>query len=327
MNLTNYTVSHERERLSGQLTARGARLGISTAAGFFFGLPFIGLGTFIMLIGLKAVHVDPKTVHAPYPILTIAGLVFFLGGVMVWSMAWRQYKENRRRVLAQLKYPNNPALADYAWDVKGFTAPRWTPVLKQFAGGAAITLFFSVFNWWAWFAKGGLFIQVFVGFFDAIIIGFWVYAFVVFGRAIKFGTSRIEYTQFPYYTGDKIVFRWLTPTGIGRAESGTFKLRCVQQWYETSGSGNNRSKQIIQEVQWSAQTSLARPEQISPGKAVELSFDIPGSALATDMNAGKPIYWELAINLKERGLDFNQTYLVPIYKRADSKPATTPATA
>lgn len=325
MNLTNYTASDERDRLSGVLTARGSNKGISTGFGFLFGLPFVGMGMFIALVGLKIVHVNPKSVHAPYPVIFIAGFVFYLAGMWVWGMAAAQYKENCRRARVKSEHPNNPALADYPWDMKGFTAPRWSSAFKQIAMACAMALFLSMFNWWAWFGPGDLFVRSIVSLFDAILLGLWVYAFVVIGRAIKFGKSRIEYTTFPYHTGDKVVLRWLTPTGIGRADSGTFTLRCVQQWYEMSGSGDNRSKQVVQEVQWSAEWSLAAPEEISPGKVVELRFDVPSSALPTDMSALKPIYWELAISLKERGLDFKQTYLVPIYKHADPIPASSPA--
>jgi hypothetical protein len=35
--------------------------------------------------------------------------------------------------------------------------------------------------------------------------------------------------------------------------------------------------------------------------------------LSTRLSADKPLFWELEVKLKLPGLDFSETYLVPIY--------------
>src|SRR5688500_8561926 len=91
MNLGQYTTSNESQRLSGQLEQRGSKSGVSTVGLFLFGAIFFAVGCVIMLIGTKIIGVDPKTVHAPYWVLTAVGAVFSFGGIMIWSMVWRQH--------------------------------------------------------------------------------------------------------------------------------------------------------------------------------------------------------------------------------------------
>jgi hypothetical protein len=40
---------------------------------------------------------------------------------------------------------------------------------------------------------------------------------------------------------------------------------------------------------------------------------LPDDARATDLRANRPIFWELEAQLDLPGLDFKETYLVPIY--------------
>jgi hypothetical protein len=325
VDLANYTVSTEPTRLSGQIAARGSRTGMSTGGMFLFGLPFLCFGTIIAFVGLKFIHVNPRTVHAPYWVLTGAGVVFYLAGVWLWVLAYKQYKANCRRTVILAKNAGDLARADYPWDEKGCDAERWSAVLKQFAAAAAITLFLSMFNWWAFFTKSELVVKLMVSALDLAFSLFWVMFIFALGRAIKFGSSRVEFTQFPFYLGEPIVLRWTTPTGINRADSGTFQLRCVQQWYESSGSGNNRTMQVVQEVNWSGTYTVSKPEDFPPGKRIDLRFEPPITALSSNFNSvPKTVFWELAIALKERGFDFKQTYLIPVYLRAVPKSESTP---
>jgi hypothetical protein len=122
-----------RRRLSGFIQKRGSKLGLPTWGGFLFGSAFVAVGTFIVLIGTKILPIDPSTVHAPYWVLTAAGISFALGGLMVWGMSGRQLLANRRRTQAIRQYPNEPALADYPWHPDGFTVSEWTGAAKAVA--------------------------------------------------------------------------------------------------------------------------------------------------------------------------------------------------
>jgi hypothetical protein len=140
---------------------------------FLFGCPFVGAGTWIILIGTKTVPVDPGRVHAPYWVLTVAGAVFALSGLALWSMAARQLLVNRRRQQEARRYSSEPALMDYAWDPRGFNAPRWKRPVKVVLLAGFLTLFLSMFNWWAFIEKGPWMVKIVVGLFDLILFVLW----------------------------------------------------------------------------------------------------------------------------------------------------------
>jgi len=313
MDLGNYSQSNEKRRLSGVIEKRGSQTGLSTPAMFLFGTPFAGIGIFVTLLGLKIAPANPASVHAPYWVLTACGLVFACGGLLLWNMAWQQFRSNHHRALALAHHASEPALEDYDWDPRGFRSHCWAKTAKAIAGAGFFALFLSIFNWWAWMASGPLMIKIIVSLFDAILVFVCWLALMTFSRAVRFGDSRIEFVHFPYRANESIVVRWLTPPGISRANKGTFTLRCVKEWTETTGSGSNRSQVIVHEEQWSGTWSLDQPEDFPPGKNIDLEFqptaDLPGTCLS----GAQTTFWEFEINLSLPGPDFKESYLVPVY--------------
>ena len=309
----NYSQSSEKRRLSGIIEQRGSQMGMSTLGLILFGVPFTGIGVFVALVGLKIVPVNPSSVHAPYFVLFAFGLVFGLGGLMIWRMAWRQSRANRHRALAQERHINEPALEDYDWDPRGFRSHCWTKTVKAIGGVGFLALFLSMFNWWAWVAHGPWMVKIIVSLFDLwLAFAVWL-AVMTFSRAVRFGDSRIEFVHFPYRANESIVVRWLTPSGISRANKGTFTLRCVKEYYETTGTGSNRTRNVVHEEQWNGTWSLEQPEDFPPGKNVELEFQ-PGAGLpATCLSGSETVYWEFEVNLSLPGPDFKEAYLVPVY--------------
>ncbi len=313
MSLANYTKSSETRRLSGIMVQRGVQTGMSTAGMFLFGVPFTGVGVAVALIGLKVLPVNPSTVHAPYSVLGAVGLVFGLGGLMIWSMAWKQLQSNRHRAIALERHINEPALEDYDWDPRGFRSHCWSKTIKSFAGAGFLALFLSMFNWWAWGPQGPWPLKIFVSLFDLWLVFAVCLALLTLSRALRFGNSRIEFARFPYRTNEKIVVRWLTPHGMARADKGAFTLRCVREFYETMGSGSNRSRSIVHEEQWSGTWQLDRPENFPPGKNIEFEFQPATGLPATCLSGPETFYWEFEVNLSMAGPDFVETYLVPVY--------------
>jgi hypothetical protein len=302
-----------RRRLSGNLQKRGSKLGMSTPGGFAFGGLFVAVGAWIILVGTKVLHVNPASVHAPYWVLTAAGASFALGGFMVWGMAWKQFAAERSRREAVRRHPNEPALADYPWHPDGFTVSEWTGAAKAFALATGLSIFLSMFNWWAFGMDGPWMIKGIVCLFDIIAVLLWVKVVQMLGRALKFGHSRVEFTQFPCRLPGPVVLRWQPVHGINRIHHGTFTLRCAEEWMESSGSGKNRSVTLIHEEIWSANGIIEQPRNFPLHDAVELRYELPADALPTRLSADKPLFWELEVKLVMPGLDFNETYLVPVY--------------
>ena len=130
-------------------------------------------GIVIALVGADVIHSDPKDIHAPHWVLTAAGVVFALCGLTVWGMACRQYAAAQRRVEQTRLHPDEPASADYGWDASGFEAPRWSRAVRAVLVAGFMTLFLSIFNWWAFFAHAPWMVKAIVCCFDAALVVLW----------------------------------------------------------------------------------------------------------------------------------------------------------
>jgi hypothetical protein len=58
---------------------------------------------------------------------------------------------------------------------------------------------------------------------------------------------------------------------------------------------------------------MQQPRNFRLREVVELRYDLPADARPTQLSGDKPLYWELEVKLDLPGLDFNETYLVPVY--------------
>ena len=288
-------------------------MGFSTPGGILFGVPFVGIGIYLILVGVKIAPMDPGKVHVPYWVLTLIGAAFAMAGLMIWSMAWKQFAAKRRCIQAARLHPNAPALSDYPWNPVGFEVSTWPGAAKAAASALGISVFLSAFNGWAFGQGGPLFLKVVVVIFDLIGLAVWVHAGRQLGRAIKFGKSRIVFSRFPYCVGEPAVIRWQPPTGTSSINKGTFTLRCVEEWSEQTGSGENQTTTLVHEENWSAAWFFEQPRNLPVKDDVELAFDIPPGACPTRLNIDRPVFWELEVKIEIPGLDFGETYLVPIY--------------
>jgi hypothetical protein len=276
-------------------------------------VPFTGIGTAVALVGSKLKPVKPSSAHVPDFVIFAFGLTFGLGGLLIWIKAWRQYRSNLHRERAVQHHLSEPALEDYEWDPRGFVSHYWSNIAKSVAGTGFLALFLSIFNWWAWIGPGPWMVKIIVSLFDLRLAYACWQTLMTFSRAIRFGNTRIEFVRFPYRLNDSIVVRWLTPSGIMRATKGNFTLRCVQEFYETTGTGKNRTRNIVHEEQWNGTWSFEKPEDLPPGKYVELAFQPAAGLPATCLSGPQTVYWEFEVNLSLPGPDFKETYLVPVY--------------
>lgn len=318
MKLDRYEESTLRKRLTGQLQQRGVQTGLSSVGMFLFGLPFLGVGIWATLAGTKTIPIDPAKLHAPHWVLAVFGIVFALAGGMLWSMGGRQWQASRRKQDLLANKSCDPALADFAWNPRGFTPPRWSRAVKAVGGVVFFTIFLSLFNWWAFFTQSPWMLKAIVGLFDLILVFVAWHAGMIVGRTIKFAPSRIEFAKFPFRPGETAVLRWLVPNGISRITKGTFVLRSVEEWYEVTGSGKNRSRTLVHEQVWSGTHHLDNPCELLPNKMEELRFNLPADAASTLLSTGKTVFWELDVDLDLAGLDFKETYLVPVYRTASA---------
>lgn len=301
-------------RLSGASVQRGYRMaGFAAWGGFLFGVPFVGMGVFVIMIGIGTTQVDPSTVHAPYWVLTAFGTIFAFAGLLVWSMALRQLIGERRRA-AMIAAHQSAAVTDYPWDTRGYTPDHWAPVRNGITGMILLTGFSAIFGYIALEVKGvPWWVQLIWGLMALLTL--WVYfdTGVKLLRAVKFGASRIVFDNFPYQINKPVIIKWVPPTTLSQANTGSFTLRCVEEFYETTGSGDNRSTSLVHNELWHDTWLLDQMQSFHPGEEVAIRYEPPSELPSTALSAERPIFWEFEIKLKMPGPDFEATYLVPVY--------------
>lgn len=305
--------SSARRRLKGRNERRGSRTGMPVWGALLFGLLFVGAGTTMVLVGQRVITVDPSGVHAPWWVLTVCGLIFAGGGLMVWGMAATQQRAEHHRRAAMQRFAGSPAHADYAWDPRGENSRQWRRAGSAVLMAAFLSVFLSVFNWWAFATRSPVMVKIIVGLFDLILVLVWWEAVVRIGRAFKFGSSRVSFARFPYPMDQPVTLYWVPPRGMSASPKGEFTLRCVEEYYVESGSGKNRSKTLVHDEICSETQSFDQAATFRPGRPVEFRFAVPAGAPSTGLDADRPVYWEFEARLTMPGFDFEERYLVPIY--------------
>ncbi len=313
MNIGRYETETTRRRATGEVQKRGTRTGMSVGLGVIFSTVFVGAGTAIALVGAKIIPVNPRTVHAPYAVLMIAGIVFAMAGLTIAGMTVGQFRAERRRRLAAKQYGADRAMLDYPWNHLGFEPSRWKPAMSALLGSIFMTLFLTMFNFWAFFADGPIVVKIVVTLFDLIALYTWYIAVLKIGRALKFSDSHVEFLTFPYRISNPVQLRWHPPKELTRATKGSFTLRCVEEWFEETGTGKNRTTRLVQEELWSGIWILEEPRMFARGEQLDLQFEIPQDVPPTNLSAAQPLFWELVVVLEQPGFDFEGRYLIPVY--------------
>lgn len=302
-----------RKRLMNR-QQRGSQTGFSVLGAFLFGGVFVAAGIPLALIGLHVIPVDPSSVHSPYWVVFVGGACFAGAGCMVWGMGAKQWRSVRHSRDAMRRYAGSEAHADYAWNPGGFAPPRWGGAVQAVVVAGFMTVFLSMFNWWAWGVSDSPWqVKAVVVMVDLIVVFAWWKAALAVGRCAKFGGSRLVFQHFPYRLNEPVAVRWIAPRGITRADKGSFTFRCVEEYYEERGQGKDRNRWLVHDELCAEVQSFDTPHDFPPGRAVELRFTLPPGARATRLLADRPVYWELKVRLAMAGLDFEESYLVPVY--------------
>lgn len=320
MTLLESTIEMKRVRLPNRTERVCKTAGFRVWEGLLFGSVFVTSGIALILVGLKVLPVASSRVYAPYWVLSVFGGVFAISGFIIWIKVLREQLFIKRRKNLSALHPHSEVFADYPWNPKGITKSPWSKVQQSLAASLFFAAFLTPFNWWAWSSdSGSWFIGSIVSLFD---LGLALAVIELIRRtlvALKYGKSGIEYETFPFITGDRVNIRWLVPSGFTRVKSITFILRCVEEWTEITGVGDDKTVSLIHEQLWAATRTTEGRVNIWPGARLSLSYDVPTTAPGCSLS-GEPriTYWELDICATAAVVDFEERYLVPIYRGAFS---------
>lgn len=293
--------------------ARGHPSGFSPQGGLIFGFVFVSVGVWITLVGLRLIEPGGHFT-IPREFLVPIGAVFAGIGFFIWMQTWRRRSAEVRHQRLRTLHPDEPALADYAWNPSGSPSRLRAHAVRATIIAGFFILLLTPGNYIA-FAKtdAPLLVQIGIIVFDLVTIYLLYDAALRWGRAIKFGQSFLRFDTFPFSTRTPVKLAWIAPEGCKGDATGTFTLRAVREWYEAGGRGKSDSTRLVHEQQWAATWKITTPSRIVPGAVCELVFDLPPGAPSTSFHAERPLFWELVVDLHLPGVDFQETYLVPIY--------------
>ena len=279
------------------------------------GLPFLLIGLSVVLLAGGVIPGVQEQERAPRAFVAMFGALFGLAGLSFVVHGARGISRKAAWKRLQAMHPDEPWQADHAWDAEGVWDDTGQRILKTFYAGFAMAIFMVPFNWIFVLRERHPFGMAIVGPFDVIIAGILGYGVYLIARRLKYGTTYLRFERFPFVLGDAIDVRFGTSKGIGAFDRLSFTLRCIQERYETRGSGENRSQQVVCYQRYTDSLVMDEAGLFQGGDAeCPLAFPLPDDAeLTTALAERPPRYWELEIRADTPGVDFRATYLVPVY--------------
>ena len=309
------TASPARERVQLNNRQPVSRTTIHGWPSFFFGLPFAGMGTFILLMGLGKIEVDPGKVHAPMWIIALFGLLFVLAGL---SFIWHGLGGVRRKAkikIVKTTRASSPWLWDYEWQALGISDNKLKKVMHGLIMLIVVGAFLAPFHWWAFVSdEGSIMVKAMVVFFDLVFgLGGGYYFLNNLALFLKYGNTRLRFSSFPFLLGDTLsVLLVDLPAEINQLQ---LDLRFIEEQYETRGSGRNKESRVVCYQLYHEERILKGREVASSGK-LSLEWGLPNEPEMTSTLSQRPArFWELEVKADTPGVDYHSRFLLPVYAR------------
>ena len=281
----------------------------------FFGLPFLVAG---VLIACAALNLLRGHKNAPDWLIGLLGGLFFSAGSFLVVHGLRGAARKAEHERESASRPGEPWLADHDWEREGVTFSAFYSMLQRLAAALVWNAFLIPFFWVGLNQRGlGRAFLVIASFFTFIGLVFWARWIQTLVGLFRNGNTFLCYDEFPYFLGQTLRVRLRAPSHVSRMNQLALTLRCVQEKYVATGSGNNRRTQVVcyelyQDAITFSQTQLATADA---GCDIPVEFRLPQDQPPTTLVDTAPTYWEIEARGKARGADYEAYFLVPVYKR------------
>jgi len=263
-------------------------------AGLLFGAVGVGL---LVAAATGALEVPP---------LLLAGVaaLFLGGGMVVGVQGWRSAQRSRQVAL----HPGQPWRFDHAWDPGGAldeTGARARAALWQAAIAAAFVLPFHALA----ATQPDAFPLVAVALLDLLPVAILARGAFLLLRRRKYGVARLRFARFPYLLGEPLEATLLLGQRAPLVRDLEVTLGCKERRPVESDEGGERQVRL-EEVEVYRSTQAMRG-----ARQIELRFELPrdGRDLGTDLVSMAPRRWEIRVRGEAPGIDFDATFLVPVY--------------
>lgn len=277
-----------------------------------FGLPFLAAGTFLGTMALRS-NRGPKGMPV-WMIEIIAGM-FFFGGAFFFIHGLRGVarKAAYRREAAQR--PSEPWLYDFHWHREGISFSAFDDMLERLLAAMVWTTFLVPFAWVGMNVRGAWPFLAAVIIFGLAGLIFWFRWAQMLLDLLRYGNSFLAYESLPYALGGTLRARLRSPHHVSLIDELTLTLRCVQEKYVTSGTGQNRTTSVVCYELYKDVLTYTRDRLDGlAGNDIPIEFRLPNDEPATNLAATPPFYWEIEAKGAARGVSYQAVFLVPVYK-------------
>lgn len=280
-----------------------------SAGSMAMALLLMGTGVFI---GLAPFHVAEEMRGLPAFLLHLFGGIFVLAGSMLMARSASALADEWRRPRGKGSW-----YRDYSWNATGISDRSGHEALLLAGKLVFFALLLLPYHAILWVTDTGGPVWVFyavIGLFDVFlltVLGQLIYRSV---RWLRFGTKRIHYRSFPFFSGDFLRVRFEGGTRLAAYDvKATLRLvENVAEEVRNNAADTSRTTTVYQ--LWHQDITT----RTDAGGFADLTFFVPENAPATSLRPGAPwcLYWEVVVKVPKTGEEYEGTFLVPIYRRS-----------
>lgn len=280
---------------------------------FLFAVPLLGIGIYSYLMSHGYVERSVERTQYEEAMLALDSSVFFSAGMIVFALGvWRTMKWLRLRGL-QKQFPKTPWEYDYPWVRTHSESGSMKKAWKWFGFFLLLGIVFVPLNYAA--TKNGkspVFVLLIINAIWLFFLGLAIYHVI---HAMKYGTTAFHFDTFPYFVGGKVTGKLIFPKPIGDYKTFKVTLQCVQE--ETVRVKTSKGyKSVVRCFQlYKEELKLNENGQVLDNE-VPINLDLPKGDYENSMVNTYYRYWELTVHADTPGVDFNATYLLPVYHKS-----------
>lgn len=279
-----------------------------------FGLPFLAAGVFIGFVANGSISGQKE---APDWLIWIMAGMFFSAGAFLAIHGVRGAIRKARYLRAAALNPGQPWLYDFHWSQEGIKFSAFDAMLGRLVAALIWSIFLVPFFWIGLAHRGAWLFTVVASIFALVGLIFWYRWAQMLADLIFHGNSYLSYDSFPYFLGGNFRARLRAPNHLAAVGELKLTLRCVQEKYVTSGTGEDRTSQVVC-YELCSQVTTIPSERLAgyAGAEIPMEFRLPADQPTTNLAATPPTYWEIEARGESGVVSYEAYFLVPVYKPA-----------
>lgn len=280
-----------------------------------FGLPFLGVGLFVLSASLGYFPVGRASGDSPPWLLSVFGALFASAGLGVTWMGAASMLRSRAARKRKDEHPLEPWYWDHPWDSRRAESGGVGPAVQTFLIFVFLQAFLSAFHWWGFFSDERLMVvKIITILFDLFSLAILCGAFYQLFQYFKYGKSRLHFARFPFRPGHSIEAGLEASRKLASAPKLSLTLRYLEEVTETTGSGKNRSTtQVLYCLYEVKQEMNAGQFDGGSDAGIPIHIRLPEGDLTNRLLETPRRYWELEIMADTPGIDYAARFLLPVY--------------